>query len=57
MQQQQPRLLRRHLDRARPAGGDEIGQAAQGLVPNLAKETITIPMSLTDFATAYEKFK
>ena len=39
------------------AGRAEIRQAAEGLVPESGKETITIPMPLTDFAAAYDKIK
>jgi invasion protein IalB len=33
------------------------GKQLKVLFQNLAKETITIPMPLTDFATAYDKIK
>jgi invasion protein IalB len=33
------------------------GKQLKVLFQNLAKETITIPLSLTDFAPAYDKIK
>ena len=51
------RLLRHRADRARLAGRLKSGKQLKVSFQNLAKETITIPMPLADFAAAYDKIK